>query len=279
MKPVVLIGMIAVAGCGDPPKAQPGQPVAFVQSNTLDPATQKAANFGCLGSKVDAAAPSTVTALTVHVEDFEKKTPVVGATVEVYLSLAKVNAKTPDASSPPTDANGEAVLMVPPGSFRVIFRTFGAPKTVETLEFNRTFDDPKRFSVSEATKLTIQAVLSLVPDDTLGVVAGALRDCDAKDVGGVTLTTTASAGAFDNTLDTFYFEDLSKDSTVPVRARKFTSGNGVFASLNVPPGDATLTVSGLLAEGGQPMRLGTGVAPVRPNSITVVQLEPLGPGM
>ncbi len=269
--------LLVVVGCSDPVKTLPDQPAVFTQSNTQDPTTKKAANLACLGSRVDPAAPTAVTALTVHVEDFEKKTSVAGATIEVYLSLAKLNARTPDATAGPTGMDGNTVLMVPPGSYRVIFRTFGAAKTVETIEYNRAFNDGRRFSVSEATKQTISAVLSLFPEDTLGVVAGALRDCDGKDTGGVTLTTTSSAGAFEAAANTFYFEDVSVGSTVPVRNLKWTSGNGVFATLNVPPGDATLTVEGVLTLGSAPVKLGTGVAPVRPNSITVVQLEPLGP--
>jgi hypothetical protein len=277
MKRLVCLSLWLV-GCGDPPMMNlPDQPQVFVQSNTQDPSTKKPANLACLGSKVDPAAPTAASALMVHVEDFEKKTSVVGATVEVYLSLAKVNARTPDATSAPTDKDGNTMLMVPPGSYRVTFRTFGAAKTVETLEFNRAYNDGKRFSVSEATKLTITAVLSLFPDETLGVVAGALRDCDGKDTGGVTLATGSSGGAFEAAANTFYFEDVAVGSTVPVRALKWTSGNGVFATLNVPPGDATLTVSGVLTPGASAVKLGTGVAPVRPNSITVVQLEPLGP--
>jgi hypothetical protein len=277
MKRLACLSLLLV-GCGDPPMMNlPDQPQVFVQSNTQDPSTKKAANLACLGSKVDPAAPTAVTALMVHVEDFEKKTSVMGSTVEVYLSAAKLTARTPDGTGGPTDKDGNAMVMVPPGSYRVIFRTFGSPKTVETIEFNRAYNDGKRFSVSEATKLTITAVLSLFPDETLGVVAGALRDCDGKDTGGVTLATSSSGGAFEAPANTFYFEDVAVGSTVPVRSLKWTSGNGVFATLNVPPGDATLTVSGLLTPGAAPTRLGTGIVPVRKNSITVVQLEPLGP--
>jgi hypothetical protein len=272
--------LFLVCGCGSPVKMVAGQPAAFVQSDTQNAATMAPANFGCLGTHVDPAAPTAATPLMVHVKDFEKKTAVMGATVEVYLSLAKFNAHTPDATSAVTDANGMAALMVPPGSYRVIFRTTVDPSvsaTVETIEFNRAYNDPERYSVSEATKGTIQAVLSLFPDDTQGVVAGAVRDCDDHDVGGVVFETASSGGAFDNATNTFYFVDVTKDSTVPVRAQKWTSGDGVFASLNVPPGDVTITARGLLTANGALTELGTGLAPVRANSITVVQLEPNGP--
>ncbi|MFI5291034.1 MAG: hypothetical protein ACHQ17_15345 [Polyangia bacterium] len=275
-----LVLLLALSACGAPPKGQPDQPPVFVQSNTLDPSTKAPAAFGCLGTHADPAAPTAATMLAVHVKDFEMKTPVAGAVVDVFLSLDKVHANTPDGTSGPTDANGMAMLMVPPGSYRVIFRTTADPTTtLTTFEFNRVYNDPERYSVSVATKGTIEAVLSLVPDDTKGVVAGDSRDCDEKVVGGAVIETTLASGAFDNAMNTFYFNDVSASSTLPVKSQKWTSGDGVFASLNVPPGDVTVTASGFLAAGGMFTRLGTGKIPVEANAITVVQLEPLGPGM
>ncbi len=275
MKRLIGILVVLACGCGSGPKPPAGQPAVFVQPDTLDATTIKPANLACLGTHMDPAAPTTTTALMVVVSDFEMKTPVDGATVEVYTTLAKFNAKTPDATSLPT-VGGTALLMIPPGSYRVIFRTTGDPNaTVETIEFNRAYNDPARYSVSIATKGTIQAVLSLEPDDTQGVVAGSVRDCDEKEVGGAVFETSSSGGAFDNAVNTFYFVDVAKNSTVPSRGQKWTSGDGVFASLNVPPGDVTLVSRGLLTVGGALTELGTGIAPVRANSITVVQLEPL----
>jgi|GEM_PF-3565430 len=272
--PVMLLG-VGLCGCGSPAKMTVDQPAAFIQSNTLDDTTRSPANLGCLPKKTDPAAPTMPSTLTVIVSDFEKKTPVKDATVEVYTTLAKFNAATPDATSGPTDAQGKATLTVPGGSYRVIFRTIGDASTVETIEFNRAFDDGKRYSVSQSTKSTIAAVLSLVPDNTLGVVAGSLRDCDEKEVGGITFETHTTTGpAFDNSLYTFYFIDANANSTVPFRAQKFTSGNGVFASLNVPPGNVQLVASGRTTTGGTVAQLGTGTAPVRANSVTVVQIEP-----
>jgi hypothetical protein len=268
--------LVALGACGGGMKPVANQPPLFVQSNTQDPSTMQPANFACLGSHVDPAAPTAATALTVHVKDFQNKTDVAGATVEVYLSLDHFNAHAPDATSAKTDAMGHASLMVPPGSYRVIFRTTADPATtVETIEFNRAYNDPERYSVSQDTKVTIQAVLGLIPDDTLGVVAGSVRDCNEKETGGATFETSSSGGSFDNSTYTFYFVDPSASSTAPSRNQHWTSGDGVFASLNVPPGNATVIARGVLAAGGALMQLGMGVAPVRPASITVVQLEPL----
>jgi hypothetical protein len=268
---------LLLSACDSPMMMMPaGSPPVYVQPNPLDVSTKRPANFSCLGKRVDPAAPTAPTTIQVVVQDFEKETPVEGATVEVYLSLAKVNARTPDAASAPTNKMGQAMLTVPPGSYRVIFRTFGAPKTIETLEFNRKFDDTRRYSVSETTKETIQAVLSIFPDETLGVVAGALRDCDGIDTGAVVLETTSTGGSFDNKSNTFYFDETTT-GPVPVRGFKWAGSNGVFASVNVPPGDVTLTVRGVLSEGGETSVLSRGTAPLRANSITVVQMEPLGP--
>jgi hypothetical protein len=273
---LILVGLHA---CSAPPKGEPDQPAVFVQADTQDPATIAPADYTCLGSRMDPAPPTTPTSLTVEVTDFEKKTPVPGATVEVFLSLDRFTAGTPDGTSTVTGSDGRATLVVPPGAYRVIFRTTAdSATTVPTIEFNRRFDDPDRFSVSEATKLTIEAVLRLFPDDNQGVVAGGQRDCRGRETGGTVVEVASSGGPVDPK-NTFYFVDASRESTVPARGQKWATGNGVFATLNVPPGNATITARGLLAEGGELTRLGTGLAPVRAGSVTVVQLEPLGPGM
>jgi hypothetical protein len=268
-----LVVIVGAVGCGSGTKAVSGQPVAYVQPTPTD--AQTPASLGCLGGHADPAAPTAVTSVDVVVKDFEKSTPVAGATVEVYLSLAHVNAKTPDATSAPSDANGKTTLMVPPGSYRVIFRTFGAPNTIESIEFNRVYNDGARISVSEATKSEIPALLNIAPDDTKGVVAGSQRDCAEKELAGITVGITSDAGGYDGTDNIFYFQDAGT-TRVPARAQKWTSGDGAFAGLNVPPGNATVTGSGLTADAGPVIKLGSSVVPVRANSITIVQLEPLG---
>lgn len=270
-----LLPLVGAAGCGSgTAKPVSGQPAAFVQPTPTDAASP--ASLACLGMHADPAAPTAATPLDLVVKDFEKSIPVAGATVEVYLSLAHFNAATPDATSTPSDADGKTKLTVPPGAYRVIFRTFGAPNTIETIELNRAFDDGARVSVSQATKSEIPALLNLAPDDTKGVVAGSQRDCAEKELGGITVAIGSDAGAVDPK-NIFYFQDFGA-SRVPSLAQTWTSGDGAFAGLNVPPGNATVTASGLVTDGGALVKLGTGVAPVRAGAITIVQLEPLGAG-
>jgi hypothetical protein len=253
----------------------PGQPAAFVQSDTQDPSTIKPADLSCLGSFMDPAGPTATTAVDMTVKDFEKSTPVAGATVEAYADLAGFNAKTPIAMGGPTAADGKVTLMMPAGGYRVIFRTVADPaKTIETVEFNRAWNDIDRISVSQATKGEIPGLVSVVPDDTKGVVAGDLRDCNNKQTGGLLFNVSSSGGSFDAKANTFYFLDIDKSTTVPARSQKWTSGDGVFATLNVPPGDVTLNVSGLKNATDKTLTMfGTAKAPVRAMSITVVQLS------
>ena len=269
-----LLLIVGAAGCGSGTKTPADQPPVYVQPTPSDP--MGPANLGCVGGHADPAAPTAATTLPIVVKDFEKSTPVMGATVEVYLTLTSFNAKMPDATSMPTDADGKTTLMVPPGSYRVIFRTFGAPNTIEAIEFNRAYNDGARISVSQATKDEIPALLNLAPDDTKGVVAGSQRDCTEKELGGITVGITSDAGPYDGAMNIFYFQDYGP-TRVPSLAQHWTSGDGAFAGLNVPPGNATVTASGRADAAGPLLKLGTGVVPVRANSITIVQLEPLGP--
>jgi hypothetical protein len=272
---VCLLLLVCAAGCDSGTKPDTDQPPVFVQPTPSD--AMGPASLGCVGGHAYGAAPTTATAVDLTVKDFEKSTPVAGATVEVYTSLAHVNAMAPDATSAPSDADGKTTIMVPPGSYRVIFRTVGAPNTIETIEFNRAYNDGARVSVSQATKSEIPALLNLAPDDTKGVVAGSQRDCVEAELGGITVQMSSDGGNFDGSMNIFYFQDFGS-SRVPALAQKWTSGDGAFAGLNVPPGNATVTAYGRANATGPILKLGTGLVPVHANSITIVQLEPLGPG-
>jgi hypothetical protein len=272
---VCLAMFLGVLGCGSGASNSSKQPPVFVQPMPTD--AMGPASLGCIGGHVDPAAPTTPTDVAVTVLDFEKSTPVTGATVEVYLSLDSVNAMTPDATAvAATDANGQTMITVPPGSYRVIFRTVGAPNTIETLEFNRAYNDGARVSVSEATKSEIPALLNLAPDDSKGVVAGSQRDCLEAELGGVTMSLVSDGGDYDNGMNVFYFQDFGT-SRIPSLAQHWTSGDGAFAGLNVPPGNATVTTGGRVGANSPLLKLGVGVVPVRAGSVTIVQLEMLGP--
>ncbi|HWE27157.1 MAG TPA: hypothetical protein VHB97_04100, partial [Polyangia bacterium] len=223
-----LLLIVGAAGCGSGTKAASDQPPAFVQPTPSDAMTP--ASLGCLGTYADPAPPmGTEASVDITVTDFEKSTPVMGASVELYLSLDHFNAGNPDARAANTDANGMTKIIVPfGGTYRVIWRTFGAPNTIETIEFNRAWNDGNRVSVSEATKSEIPALLNLAPDDTKGVVAGSQRDCADKELGGITVGIRSDAGSYDGTMNIFYFQDYGP-TRVPALAQKWTSGDGAFA--------------------------------------------------
>ncbi len=250
----------------------------FLQSNEKDPSTITAPNLTCLGESSDPAAPTAPTPLDLTVLDFQDSDPVKGATVEVYTSLDKVNAMTPDATSTPTDDMGKTSLTVPPGSYRVIFRTYGGVivkvgqdpiTTLDTYEFNRTYNDPNRLSVSQKTKNALPALVNVFADDTQGVVAGSLHDCDDKEVGGTLISLKSTGGAVDPA-NNFYF---NADVDLPSREQLWASADGLFVGLNLPPGNVTLDVYGRMSANAGLTHLGSDVLPVRANAITIVQVE------
>src|SRR2546423_2710706 len=118
-----------VAACDNSPQMMMTvtPPAAFVQSDTQDATTMMPADLSCLGHFMDPAGPTAVTAVDMIVKDFEKSTPVTGATVEVYTSLAEFNAQHVAATAGPTGADGKVTLMMPAGFYRVIFKTNADP--------------------------------------------------------------------------------------------------------------------------------------------------------
>src|SRR5262245_1347259 len=119
---VAVAGVVALTACGGGTPMMmmtDNRPAAYVQEKETDAPTP--ADFSCLGNKAMAEVPPTTpTMLAIEVKDFQTKAVIAGAVVDVYTTLTKVNANTPDATSTPTDAAGKTTLTVPPGFARVI---------------------------------------------------------------------------------------------------------------------------------------------------------------
>jgi hypothetical protein len=152
----------------------------------------------------------------------------------------------------------------------------GAPGTVETLEVGHAYNDGASASFSISTMSELPTLVNVALDNTKGVVVGSQRDCVEAELGGVTARLTVDGSAYDSASDVFYYQD-SGGSPAPSLAQKWTSGDGMFIALDLPPGNVTVTSGGRADAAGPLLKLGTALVPVRAGAVTVVPLEPLGP--
>jgi hypothetical protein len=272
------ISTVGTLGCSSKPAGLPGQPNLFVGDA---PDGGVAADYSCNGKRVDPAAPTTDTVVTGTIKDFQDDNLVSGAVISVYATADQVLAKMPIATSMPSDAMGNYTVTVPKGYYRVIFGNTGGKAlsngnpvdTIDTYEFNRKYDDKGRTAVKVSTREAIPGLVSVIPDTSLGVLAGAVRDCNEKEVGGARVTISDTSGPYMGDMLTFYFKKIS-GSTLPTRTQKWTDGNGAFAALNVPVGKGTVSAKGIITTADGEVDLGSGTVPVLAGSITLFEVLP-----
>ena len=199
------------------------------------------ANWDCLGTASDDM-PSTVEiSLTGIARDFQNDDDVIAdAMISAYDGNDITGTPIAMATS---EADGSFAITLEAGVERVAFKTSAAdyldtyllnqyydPDTMEQVE-----DQIEPISVSLANTLT--AFINKERTLGLGVLAGAIRDCDGNEVSGAIATVSASRGSPDHVdgAETYYFSAGSRSLPVRLSQQAYTNDDGLFMVIELPP--------------------------------------------
>lgn len=210
------------------------------------------ADFSCLNTP-SADQPTTVAvALSTVVRDFQSDNLVPNASIEVFNAdtLAVFDTKT-------AGEDATVVIDIPTGVKRFGYR-MNDPESLETLLLNQkvepdvaTQTEGSISTVSKATAATMPALIGISRTPGTGVLAGAMRDCQDREVSNFVATVVTAQGATTGThaeieaqnlanlvpgSDTYYF---SSSVGLPVRhtQKSASSEDGLFmvVELSVAP--------------------------------------------
>lgn len=203
------------------------------------------ANWDCLNTASDDV-PSTVDInLTGVVRDFQNDDDVIAeAMISVYAD-SDIDG-TPIAMTT-SGSDGSYSLSLDAGIERVAFKTEAADY-LDTYLLNQYYapdtedqsEDLEPISVSLANTLT--AFINKERTLGLGVLAGAIRDCDGHEVAGA-IATVSSSRATANHVDgaeTYYFSAGSRSLPVRLSQQAYTNDDGLFMVIELPPSGADL---------------------------------------
>jgi len=211
-----------------------------------------AADLSCFNTPNSDQPTSVVVALTTLVRDFQSDNLVPLANVEVFNAETDVVFQTTAA-----DADANVVINVPIGVKRFGYRLTD-PESLETLLLNQKVDPDLAVqtegsirTVSKATAATMPALIGVSRTPGTGVLAGAMRDCQDREVSNFVATVVGSQGQVEGThaaieaqsranlvpgTDTYYF---SSSVGLPVRHTQKSQGSedGLFmvVELSVAP--------------------------------------------
>lgn len=260
----VLVVVLAAAACGGgeeppPPAVDIGfkKPTVPLKANVeLDEDVWEEvgdADFSCLNTPNADVATSVEVALATTVLDFQSDNLVPNAGIQVFANQ--------DVGNPfQTTMSGEdatVTITIPPGTKRFGYKMTDT-NSLDTLLLNQKVepDNPAQTegsirTVSKATAATMPALIGISRTPGTGVLAGAMRDCQDREVSGFVATVVTAQGATSGThaeieaqnndnlvpgSDTYYF---SAQVGLPVRHTQKSAGseNGLFmvVELGVAP--------------------------------------------
>jgi hypothetical protein len=196
------------------------------------------ADFSCLNTASNDEASTVEVTLMTKVNDFQSGNAVPGATVTAFHNQ-DINTPFSTATS---DSSANVTLMIPSGTKRFGYK-MTSMSALPTLLLNQTLSSPSQptqtagaiRSVSNATAATLPALIGQTRTVGTGVVAGALRDCQEREVSGfiATLSSTKGTAATVNGADTYYF-DSAVGLPVHHNRQKHASEDGLFMIIEIP---------------------------------------------
>jgi hypothetical protein len=253
--PFVLASSLALVACGgggdddggDDDTAGPDANVpsneGFVPPDSVTKANEDGAevgnaNWDCLGTANPDVPTTTDIALSGLIEKFGADGVQDGVTVEVF---AGTNFQTIlDTTDAPTDINGGYSLTVPMGHARYGFRMTGS-EIMDTFLLNQYFEPANATQTRNISVVTtgiaaaLPALVGIQRTEGTGVLAGAMRDCDGREVSFAVATVSSTAGAADHLegAQTYY---IDAGAGLPVRHDQLihTDDNGLFAVFELP---------------------------------------------
>jgi hypothetical protein len=205
----------------------------------------------------DASCQDTVTASGV-VEDFETEDGVEDATVEIFFSDSVSGSADSVVTS---DGDGNFSGATVPTCTPFSYQTSTDPDldaTKVTIEAHQIFDpldkgetelDVTFNSVSSDTYAVIPALLGVSVDPELGIIAGTAYDCDGTELEGAQVIVRGADGEYAETQQVHYFVN-----DFPNRDQPYTSEDGLWVAINIPPGVVTVELWAL--SGGELVQIG-----------------------
>ncbi|HTR50169.1 MAG TPA: hypothetical protein VMJ10_05635 [Kofleriaceae bacterium] len=223
----------------------PAAPLDSWDNTGSTPVDLMTVDLSCLNTPSTDAATTVAVTLTTVVKDFQSHDPVPMAVVAAFDG---VDSTAPFVTGT-ADENGNLSLVIPAGRKRFGFEMTtpnadANDQTLPTLLLNQYLNpDPgmttqtfsKIQSVSEATALTLPALIGETRQNGTGVLAGALRDCSDHEISNFTATVSSTQGTATpiDGAETYYFQP---GTDLPVRAAQepSSSSDGLFMVIQLP---------------------------------------------
>ena len=255
--------LLALAACGDDggnvtpfdaavdaPSGNPGfpEPTAVTKANRRMSGVWTEigdADWSCLNTPTSDLPSTQAIALSGIIDDFQNGDPVGNATVTAFPGIMVSGNSGMATSSNVAATRGQYSMnlaMLPSGQTRFGFK-IEAAGYLKTYLLNQYFDPANATQtrdisgISESTANALPAFIGVTRDTADGVLAGAFRDCQGREVSNAVATVSSTQGTVTHLpgADTYYFSAAS--TSLPVRHTQSPTMNkdGLFVILSLEP--------------------------------------------
>jgi hypothetical protein len=242
--------VISLVACGGGGSSSPDAPKENGFSNPVAPLMANMelsednwmeigpADLSCLNTPANDPATTVAVALATEVRDFQSDNLVAGAQITVFRGQ-----NTTDVFDTKTaDENAKVTFNIPTGVTRFGYK-MTHESSLDTLLLNQKVEPSQPTqtegsikSVSKTTAQTMPALIGVARTPGTGVLAGAIRDCQDREISNFVATVSTVKGdhVFAPGADTYYFSDKVG---LPVRRsqQKTGSKNGLFMVIELQP--------------------------------------------
>ncbi len=216
-------------------------------------------DFSCLGENFGEVITGETSAITAYVQDFSDDVPVAGAKLLVWASNAPGDGEGNADFSFDTGTDQTGAVEIDSGVVQAcsrfaykVWTEWEPQETMPTYEVGNVlppvgdpeWNDFELISVSYATYQIIPLSLAIQPDTAKGMAAGTFYDCAGDPVQNAQLLVVDGSGNKAEGVYIRYFVD-----ELPDRDQQWTSEDGLFGAIDVPPGSWKMQLWGMLGDG------------------------------
>jgi hypothetical protein len=244
---------------------------------------QGPANWSCLNTASTDMPTSVDVTLTGPLIDFQSDEPLPMAELTLY---GDEGIDSTPVTTTTADVNGDYELLLPKGGTHWAFK-IKADDALDTYTLNQYFDPDTAAqeklleSISVLTAQALPAFINVTRTPGLGIVAGAIRDCDNNEVSGA----IAAVSSSDTTVAhidggvSYYFSALMTSLPVRHSQQNMTNKDGRFVTIELPPGGTgSVQIYGFIDDDdladGVPTLLSTISSPVLADTVVRLTMNP-----
>ncbi len=247
------------------------------------------ADWSCLGMPSTDQPSTTAVTLTGRINDFQSRMGIEGATTVTAFPGINLAGNSGTAMTDTTANRGSysmTLAPLPAGTTRYGFK-FENADYVKTYLLNQYFSPASptamrdMAAISESTATLLPSFVGAARDPLKGVLAGAMRDCQGREVSNAVATVSSVAGASTHLTGarTFYFSAAAQSLPVRTNVRPMINQDGLFVVLDLPPQTAPAFIqvwgfrTAAEVASGQLTLLSELAAPVEANAVITASVE------